>query len=55
MPHLAAARRAGWRQLRLALLEVPQGVAAGEADGDPIAESLPPLLPEPVGGFAHQR
>jgi TPP-dependent pyruvate/acetoin dehydrogenase alpha subunit len=52
--HLAAARRAALRQLQLVLLEVPLGVTAGEADGDPIAESLPPLLSEPVGGFAHR-
>ena len=50
---LAATLGARLRQLVLRLVEVPLGVAAGEADGGPVAEDLPALLAQPVRGLAH--
>ena len=47
---LAAAGRAGGRQLVLRLLEVPLGGAAAQADGHPVAEHLAALLAQPVCG-----
>ena len=37
----------------LGLLEVPLSGAAAQADGHPVAEHLPALLPQPVGCLAH--
>ena len=50
-----AALRARVRQLGLELLEPPARRAAPDADGDPVAEHLPALLAQPVGGLAHGR
>jgi TPP-dependent pyruvate/acetoin dehydrogenase alpha subunit len=41
------------RDLVLELLEPPLGGAAGQTEGDPVAEHLAPLLPEPIGRLAH--
>ena len=51
--HLASAGGASRRHLGFRLLEVALRVAAGEAERDPVAERLAPLLAEPVGGLAH--
>src|SRR5437762_1741221 len=40
-------------EIRLPLVEVALGEAAAEANGDPVAERLAPLLAQPVGGLAH--
>src|SRR3954451_24271683 len=52
-PQLAPALRALRGQLPLPLLEVALREPAAEADGDPVAPRLAPLLPEPVRGLAH--
>src|ERR671923_620995 len=51
--HLAAASRARRRELGLVLGEVPLRVAAGEAEGDPVAERLATLLAQPIRRPAH--
>ena len=53
MERRPTARGAPIRQLGLELLEPPLRGAAVEADGDPVAEHLAPLLSEPVRGLAH--
>src|SRR5207247_8159171 len=52
--HLAAALRAPLGHVGLELLEPPPGRAAAEAHGRPVAEHVAALLPQPVGGLAHQ-
>ncbi len=44
IPHLSAARRADARQLGLVLLEVALRMTAAEAERDPVAQRLSPLL-----------
>jgi hypothetical protein len=51
--HLAAALRTRAGHVRLELLEPPAGGTAADTDGGPVAEHVPALLPQPVGGFAH--
>jgi hypothetical protein len=51
--NLTAALRARGRELALPVLEVALREPAAEADGDPVAEHLAALLPQPVGGLAH--
>ena len=41
-------------QLALGLVEVALREAARDAERDPVAEGLASLLPQPVGGFAHE-
>ena len=52
--HLAAALRALGRQLGLALLEVALHEPAAQAERDPVAERLAPLLLQPVPRAAHR-
>src|SRR5580765_2131589 len=53
--HLAAALDAALGNLGLEVLEPAQRGAAPEAERDPVAEYLPPLLAEPFGRLAHVR
>jgi hypothetical protein len=53
-PELVAALRANGRQLVLGLVEIPLRETAAEADGGPVSEDLPALLPYPVGCLAHE-
>jgi hypothetical protein len=53
-PDLPTAGRAGRSQLGLPLLEVPLRISAADADCDPVAERLAPLLLQPVACGAHQ-
>ena len=50
---LAAALRALVGNLGFELLEPAARRAAAQADGNPVAEHLSPLLAQPVGGLAH--
>jgi hypothetical protein len=51
--HLAPALRASGRQLGLELLEVTLHEAATQAERDPVAQCLAPLLTKPVGCASH--
>jgi hypothetical protein len=54
VPKQAAALRTGGRKLRLVVEEIAQRVPAGEAERDPVAERLAPLLLDPVPpGWCH--
>jgi hypothetical protein len=53
VPHLLAARRAKLRQRGFVLLEVALRVTARETESDPVAERLPALLAQPLGGSPH--
>ena len=56
MAERAGALRALSRKLGLALEEVALRVPAAEAEGNPVAERLPPLLLDPVAlGLRHLR
>src|SRR5262249_48601767 len=53
--HLAAALRTRRRQLVLELLKVALHEATPEAERDPVAERLAPLLSQPIRGLPGQR
>ena len=48
MPQLTAALGASTRQLVLVVDEEAQRMTAGQAEGDPISQCLPPLFLDPV-------
>jgi len=50
---LTPALRARSGKLVLRLVEIPLRVTAGEAHRGPVAQDLPALLAQPVGGLPH--